>query len=190
MNFEYASNFTIFVLVVSIILSFTLRKLIQDIQSLKEGLMLDLSSFTRELVEDHPTLEKYRKMALMYFRHEMFEQALSYFEHLIHERVFIREARYYKVICLMRLKRNSEASEVYEKLDLGQYSSEEVHLMRASFAKAESIDSLERCAFADTTHQCPFSVFTAGDRSQHARGRNRASDYFITDSIFAGCFRS
>ena len=86
MNFEYASNFTIFVLVVSIILSFTLRKLIQDIQSLKEGLMLDLSSFTRELVEDHPTLEKYRKMALMYFRHEMFEQALSYFEHLIHEK--------------------------------------------------------------------------------------------------------
>ena len=135
MNFEYASNFTIFVLVVSIILSFTLRKLIQDIQSLKDGLMLDLSSFTRDLVEDHPTLEKYRKMALMYFRHEMFEQALSYFEHLIHERVFIREARYYKVICLMRLKRNSEASEVYEKLDLGQYSSEEVHLMRASFAR-------------------------------------------------------
>ena len=35
----------------------------------------------------------------------------------------------------MRLKRNSEASEVYEKLDLGQYSSEEVHLMRASFAR-------------------------------------------------------
>ena len=135
MNFEYASNFTLFVLVVSIILSFTLRKLIQDIQSLKEGLMLDLSNFTRELIEDHPTLEKYRKMALMYFRQEMFEQALSYFEHLIHERVFIREARYYKVICLMRMKRSSEALEVYENLDLGQYSSEEVHLMRASFAR-------------------------------------------------------
>ena len=135
MNYEYASNFTLFVLVVSIILSFTLRKLIQDIQSLKEGLMLDLSNFTRDLVEDHPTLEKYRKMALMYFRHEMFAHALSYFEHLIHERVFIREARYYKVICLMRMKRSSEALEVYENLDLGQYSSEEVHLMRASFAR-------------------------------------------------------
>ncbi len=157
MNFEYASNFTIFVLVVSIILSFTLRKLIQDIQSLKEGLRFDLSNFTRDLVEDHPTLEKYRKIALMYFKHEMFDQALMYFEHLIHERVFIREARYYKVICLMRTKRNSEALDVYENLDLSLYSSEEVHLMRASFARQNPLvrwkDTLVRILLTNVPFQ-------------------------------------
>ena len=157
MNFEYASNFTLFVLVVSIILSFTLRKLIQDIQSLKEGLMFDLSNFTRDLVEDHPTLEKYRKIALMYFRHEMFDEALRYFEHLIHERVFIREARYYKVVCLMRMKRNTEALEVYENLDLGQYSSEEVHLMRVSFARQNPLvrwkDTLVRILLTNVPFQ-------------------------------------
>ena len=190
MNFEYASNFTIFVLVVSIILSFTLRKLIQDIQSLKEGLMLDLSSFTRELVEDHPTLEKYRKMALMYFRHEMFEQALSYFEHLIHERVFIREARYYKVICLMRLKRNSEASEVYEKLDLGQYSSEEVHLMRASFARQNPLIRWKDALLQILLTNVPFQYLPQGTGPNTREAEIERGYYFITDSIFAGCFRS
>ena len=92
----------------------------------------------------------------------MFEQALSYFEHLIHERVFIREARYYKVICLMRLKRNSEASEVYEKLDLGQYSSEEVHLMRASFARQNPLIRWKDALLQTLLTMSLFSIYRRG----------------------------
>lgn len=135
MSFGEYSNFTIFVLLVSIGLSFTLRKLIQDIQLLKGALLFDLSNFTRDLVEDHPTLEKYRQMAIMCFRHEMYKESLLYFERLLRERVFLREARYYQVICLVRLNKLSEAHEVFNGLDLGAYSYEEVSLMRNSFAR-------------------------------------------------------
>lgn len=135
MIFGEPSNFTIFVLMVSIVLSFTLRKLIQDIQILKEKLQLDLSNFTKDLVEDHPTLEKYRKLALMYFGHEMYESSMSYFDRLLHEKVFLREARYYKVVCLVRLNRDTEALEMYRSLDLAKYSTEEVNLMRGLFSR-------------------------------------------------------
>ena len=135
MSFGEYSNFTIFVLLVSIGLSFTLRKLIQDIQLLKGRLLLDLSSFTKDLVEDHPTLEKYRQMAIMCFRHEMYKESLGYFERLLREKVFLREARYYQVICLVRLNKLPEAYEVFSGLDLSAYSNEEVSLMRNCFAR-------------------------------------------------------
>jgi len=133
--FEGGINiFTLFVLVVSIFLSFVLRNLIQEIQTLKEDLSMDLRSFTRELVEDHPTLERYLKLGILFFKNEEHENALEFFERLIEERVFLREALFYQILCLVELGRKSEARSAFESLDPVNYSRSEMNQLQLAFA--------------------------------------------------------
>jgi len=127
--------FTVFILVVSIFLSFVLRKLIQDIQDLKDYLSHDLRVFTTRLVEENPSLDKVLELGILHFRHEKFERALKLFETLVEGKLFLREARFHQILCLSQLKKHQEAQEIFKSLDSEAYSQDELDRMDQALSR-------------------------------------------------------
>ena len=118
-------RFTLFVLVVSIFLSFVLRQLIRSLQDLRSGMQRELTGFARGIVEENPSLENYLNMGLLCFRCERFEEALGWFERLWSERVFRKEAGFWIVMCLNRLGKVDQARRRLAELPRESYSREE-----------------------------------------------------------------
>lgn len=118
-------RFTLFVLVVSIFLSFVLRQLIHSLQDLRSGMQRELTGFARRVVEENPSLENYLNMGLLCFRCERFEEALEWFERLWSERVFRKEAGFWIVMCLNRLGKVDKARKRLAELPRESYSEEE-----------------------------------------------------------------
>jgi signal transduction histidine kinase len=127
--------FTFFILVVSVFLSFVLRKLIRDIHNLKEFLSRDLRVFTARLVEESPSLDKYLELGILHFRHEEFARGLKLFERLVEGKVFLKEAHFYQILCLAELKKHQTAQEVFLSLDPNIYSQEELDRMDQAISR-------------------------------------------------------
>jgi signal transduction histidine kinase len=136
---EELSGFTLFVLGVSIVLSFVLRKLIQEIQQMKEGLALELQELTSQLVEENPSLEKYQQLGVLYFRLDQFQKSLDTFDYLLSQGVFEREAHFYRVLCLLNLNRKEEALGLFQRLQLPSYTKEEIDQLKGAVHRKTSM---------------------------------------------------
>jgi len=135
---EEMGGFTLFVLSVSIGLSFVLRKLIVEIDRTKADLAREIQDLTAQLVEENPSLEKYQQLGELYFRLDQFDEALKVFDYLLSQGVFEREGRFFRVLCLLGLNQTSEAKELFEKLNLASYTQGEISQLKGALRRKTS----------------------------------------------------
>lgn len=134
----FSDNFTLFVLGVSIVLSFVLRKLINEIQLIKDSYSKDLILFTKKIVDQNPSLEHFYQIALLFYKDKNYSKSYEYFKKLIGEGVFEREAKFYLILTLVELSRLDEAKEILSTLDLSLYSKKEVLDLKIAVRKSRS----------------------------------------------------
>ena len=132
-------GFTLFVLTVSIGLSFVLRKLIVDIDQIKSNLALEIQELTSQLVAENPSLEKYQQLGELYFRLDQYERAMKVFDYLLSQGTFQREGRYFRVLCLLGCNRTEEAKGLFEELDLTDYSEGEISQLKRAMHRKTSL---------------------------------------------------
>ncbi|MCO4781260.1 MAG: sensor histidine kinase [Candidatus Cloacimonetes bacterium] len=134
----FSDNFTLFVLGVSIVLSFVLRKLINEIQLIKDSYSKDLILFTKKIVDQNPSLEHFYQIALLFYKDKNYLKSHEYFEKLIGEGVFEREAKFYLILTLVELGRLEDAKNILSTLDLTLYSKKEVQDLTLAVRKSRS----------------------------------------------------
>lgn len=139
----FSDNFTLFVLAVSIVLSFVLRRLIDEIQLIKESYSKDLILFTEKIVEEHPSLEHFYQLALLFYKNKNYTKTDEYLKKLIGEGVFEREAKFYLILTLVELGKQEEAKNYFSSLDLSLYSKREVLELKKSLIKTRNILELK-----------------------------------------------
>ncbi|MCJ8344817.1 ATP-binding protein [bacterium] len=132
----FSDNFTLFVLGVSIVLSFVLRRLINEIQLLKESYSKDLMSFTEKIVEEHPSLEQFYRLALLFYQNKNYSKANQYLNKLLGEEVFEKEAKFYLILTLVELGKLDQAKVYLSSLDFTLYSKREVMELKQSVRKS------------------------------------------------------
>lgn len=132
-------GFTLFVLTVSIGLSFVLRKLIVEIDQIKSNLALEIQELTSQLVAENPSLEKYQQLGELYFRLDQYEQAMKVFDYLLSQGAFQREGRYFRVLCLLGSNQIPEAGRLFEELNLADYSAGEISQLERAMQRKTSL---------------------------------------------------
>jgi signal transduction histidine kinase len=129
----FVHQFTVFVLLVSVILSFVLRKLIRDIQKLRTEVRADLSAFTERLVRENPTIDNYYELAMFCFRHEMYGKAKYYFDRLLGEGFYFREAKMHIILCELYDGNRENAWRAFKSLNVRLYSDAEIARLKSAF---------------------------------------------------------
>ncbi|MBW7875966.1 MAG: hypothetical protein H3C47_08265, partial [Candidatus Cloacimonetes bacterium] len=122
MTWATYQQFTLFVLLVCIVLSFVLRQLIREVQELRQLMHKDLHQFAEKLVLENPSIENYLQLGSLYFRNRDYVSAHRYFEKLLSEKVYAKEAGYYMTLCLIEEGQRQQAWAMFQRLDQSRYT--------------------------------------------------------------------